>query len=241
VIEPILASLDVSIAAVTALCLATITLVVALLSRRARRASLRTIDAYETMRQAPTRAVESDLPVHISLGSGALGSDATPESAAALGVARYLAEGGAAATSNTMVTAGDGTLAAGAMGPGDADVVYAGPDPMAYAAGSAAMARSSDASEQILLGSFGDEGLWLAGALCAGSRTPVGGTAEPTSAALMYAVLDEAVVGEEVYAAGAYLGEESQIASLVAVDVLRWLGILALVVGTLAISFGWWR
>ncbi|MGC9359037.1 MAG: DUF6754 domain-containing protein [Anaerolineae bacterium] len=240
-VESILASLDVSLAAITALGIAMITLVLALLSRRARKASLRPIDAYETIRQAPTRAVESDLPMHISLGSGGLGSEATPESAAALGAARFLAEGGAAATARTMITAGDGTLAVGAMGLPDADALYAGSDPMAYAAGAAAMARASDTSAQILFGDFGDEGLWLAGALCAGRRTPVGGTAEPSSAALMYAVLDEALVGEEVYAAGAYLGEESQVASLVALDVLRWLGILALVVGTLAVSFGWWR
>lgn len=240
-VEPILASLDVSMAAVIALGSAVATLIVALLSRRARRASLRRIDAYETIRQAPTRAVESDLPVHISLGSGSVGSDATPESAAALGAARFLAEGGAAATARTTITTGDATVAAGAMGLPDVDVLYAGSDPMAYAAGAAAMARANDTSAHVILGDFGDEGLWVAGALSAGRRTLVGGTVEPSSAALMYAALDEAVVGEEVFAAGAYLGEESQVASLVALDVLRWLGILALVLGTLALSFGWWR
>ena len=64
---------------------------------------------------------------------------------------------------------------------------------------------------------------------------------EPSAAALMYVAMDDAVVGEEVYAAGAYLGEERQVASLVAVDALRWLGVLALLLGALAISFGWWR
>ena len=239
--EPILASLDVGIAPMAVLGVAMVMLVLALLSRRARQAPLRRIDAYEVIRQAPTRAVESDLPVHISLGSGGLGSAATPESAAALGVARYLSEGGSAATARTTVTAGDGTLIAGAMGFPNADALYAGPDPMAYAAGAAAMVQGEPASAHVLLGDYGADGLWLAGALGAGQRPPVGGTVEPSAAALMYVAMDDAVVGEEVYAAGAYLGEESQVASLVAADALRWLGVLALLLGALAISFGWWR
>jgi len=75
--EPILESLDVGIAPMAVLGVAMVMLVLALLSRRARQAPLRRIDAYEVIRQAPTRAVESDLPVHISLGSGGLGSAAT--------------------------------------------------------------------------------------------------------------------------------------------------------------------
>jgi hypothetical protein len=49
------------------------------------------------------------------------------------------------------------------------------------------------------------------------------------------------VIGEEVYAAGAYLGDQNQVASLVAADLLRWLGVAAMVLGTLALSLGWWR
>lgn len=240
-VEPILALIDVGVVPLAVLVVALMALVISLLSRRARRAPLRPIAAYEVLHQAPTRAVESDLPLHVSLGSGAVGTEATPETAAALKVARYLAEGGSAGTVRTIATAGDGTVVAGAMGLADADALFAGPDPMAYTAGTAAMTDGEPAATHVLLGSFGDEGLWLAGALSSGIRTPVGGTVEPSAAALMYAVMDEAVVGEEVYAAGAYLGDEHQVASLVAVDTLRLMGVFALVLGTLAISLGWWR
>jgi len=246
-VEPVLALLDVGVVPVVVLSVALVALAVSLLSRGARLASLRPIAAYEALRQAPTRAVESGLPLHVSLGSGAVGTEATPETAAALQVARHLVEGGSAGTPRTILTVGDGTVFAGAVGLADAafsanaDVLFAGPSPMAYAAGATAVAYAEPASAHVLLGSYGDEGLWLAGALSTGIRTPVGGTVEPAAAALMYTAMDEAVVGEEIYAAGAYLGDENQVASLVAADALRLMGVLALVLGTLGISLGWWR
>lgn len=246
-VESILASIEIGLVPLVVLVVALVVLAVVLLSRAARRATLRPIAAYEVVAQAPTRAAESDLPIHVGLGSGAVGGEDALQTAAAIQTVRYLIGGGAAGASRTVLTAGDGTVAAAAMGVVDAnpyaeaETLFAGPDPMAYAAGAKAMAPTEPMATNVLLGQFGDEGLWLAGALGSGMRPPVGGTAEPSAAALMYAALDDAVIGEEVYAAGAYLGDQNQVASLVAVDLLRWLGVVAIVVGTLAISLGWWR
>ena len=246
-LESILAALEIGVVPLVVLVVAFVVLTLAVLSRTARGASLRRIAAYEVMAQAPTRAAESDLPIHVGLGSGAVGSEDALQTAAAVQIVRYLTAGGAAGSARTILTAGDGTVAAAAMGAvdanphADAETLFAGPGPMAYAAGAKAMAPVEPMATNVLLGQFGDEGLWLAGALSSGTHTPVGGTGEPSAAALMYAAMDDAVVGEEVYAAGAYLGDHNQVASLVAEDLLRWLGVAAIVLGTLAVSLGWWR
>jgi len=246
-LESILASLEIGVASLIVLAVAFVLLAIALLSRVARQATLRRIGAYEVVAQAPTRAAESDLPIHLGLGSGSVGGEDAPQTAAAIQAARYLTSGGAAGASRTVLTAGDATAMAAAMGAIDANAYanaetrFAGPNPMAFAAGAKAMAPDEPMATHVLLGKFGDEGLWLAGALSRGSRTPVGGTVEPSASALMYAAMDDAVIGEEVYAAGAYLGDQNQVASLVAADLLRWLGVAAMVLGTLALSLGWWR
>jgi hypothetical protein len=55
--------------------------------------------------------------------------------------------------------------------------------------------------------------------------------------AVAFAVSDRPLIGEEIFAAGAYLGgESSQVGSIVTQDVLRWLLIAAIVI-TAALSF----
>ena len=63
-----------------------------------------------------------------------------------------------------------------------------------------------------------------------------------TTRALPYAVMtaDATIIGEEIYAAGAYLGgQPPQKASLLAQDWLRLAIVAAIVVGVIARSLGW--
>ena len=59
--------------------------------------------------------------------------------------------------------------------------------------------------------------------------------------ALLQFSLDEAVIGEEVYAAGAYLHRPSHLGSLATEDIIRIVLILSIVAGVIMISLGHWR
>ena len=54
------------------------------------------------------------------------------------------------------------------------------------------------------------------------------------------ASLDETVVGEDVYAAGAYLHRPSHLGSLAAQDILRIVIVLSIIVGVVMVSLGYW-
>jgi hypothetical protein len=83
----------------------------------------------------------------------------------------------------------------------------------------------------VLAGSFGPE---LALVLFAAARRnlPTIATSDQLEGqAIAYALSDNALIGEEVFTAGAYLGgTASQIGGVVTTDILRWLLILAMFV-----------
>jgi hypothetical protein len=121
------------------------------------------------------------------------------------------------------------------------DVTFYGPDTLAYAAGAAAALEGPGYLGSILLGRFGSEGLWLAESVGGQGIPQVGGTSDLTGMALMQPALDETVIGEEVYAAGAYLHRPSHLGSLATEDIMRIVTILVIIVGVVLASLGYWR
>ncbi len=100
--------------------------------------------------------------------------------------------------------------------------------PWGYAAGTLAFPLARDTELALLLGHFGAEGGWMA------EMAPrvFGATDDLVGQAVLYATCDEALVGEEVLAAGAYTrAGPAHGASLWAQDVMRWLLILTLFLG----------
>lgn len=100
--------------------------------------------------------------------------------------------------------------------------------PWGYAAGTLAFPLTRDTELALFLGHFGAEGGWLA------EMAPrvFGGTDDLVGQAVLYSTCDEALVGEEVLAAGAYTqAGPVHGASLWAQDVMRWLLILILFLG----------
>ena len=91
----------------------------------------------------------------------------------------------------------------------------------------------------LLLGRFGVEGLWLSEAEAGAEQARLGGTAQPDAAALLTTSLDDAVHGEEVFAAGAYLHRPSHLGSLATEDALRVLVVVAILGGVVLASLGW--
>ena len=102
---------------------------------------------------------------------------------------------------------------------------------MPYAARALSAMRVAEPLANVLIGTHGAEGLLLAEAGAASGITQLGGTADPSGAALLHATLGEALVGEEVFAAGAYLHRPDHLGSLATQDLVRIVIIIALVVG----------
>jgi hypothetical protein len=67
----------------------------------------------------------------------------------------------------------------------------------------------------------------------------IGASDDLTGQAVLFANTQDALIGEELFAAGAYLGAgASHVASLTVQDILRWLVIITLLGGAAAKLFG---
>lgn len=216
---------------------------------------LRPLRGYRALLNQVGRAVESGRQIHVGLGRGGLHQVSSPASLAALRTLENLAGKSSASTAPPFVTVNDGTLllaaqdkvrqaydAAGRTGelaPAPAQFMADSAYPFVYAAAANALIHSENVGSNILLGHFGVE----IGIVCeAGSRRQVAqivGSVDLEAVALAMAVTDDVLVGEEMLAAGAYLeGKPSQIASVQAQDVLRWVIALAVLVNSVIYFWG---
>jgi hypothetical protein len=213
--------------------------------RRKSRPVFRDIPAFNRLRQAVGLVVEDGSRLHVSLGRGSL---TTPQSASALvGLAllRRLADLTSAGDQPPIATSGDAPLAilsqdtlkaaAKYTDRGASDLVtgrLTGLTPFSYAAGAIPAIRDEKVSANVLMGNFGVEVALLTDAVERENTFVIAGSDNLTAQALIYASAQEPLVGEEIFAAGAYV--ESGLlhsASLTVQDVLRWLVIAAILVG----------
>jgi hypothetical protein len=101
--------------------------------------------------------------------------------------------------------------------------------PFSYAAGAMMVAHQEQVSTDVLMGDFGVEVALLAEASERENSTLIAATADPSAQSILFASATEPLVGEELFAAPAYIGNDpAQRASLQVQDILRWLVILAL-------------
>ncbi len=213
---------------------------------RRRGRNLRDIPAFYRLGGAIELAVEDGTRVHVSIGRGDITS---PRSAAAfvgLSMLRRVATVASDSDQPPLATAGDGALALlaqdtlrGTYNSIGASANYdnrlgraAGLTPFSYAAATIPVIRDEHVSTNLLIGSFGTE---LALITDAGDRSrtlTLAGTDSIPAQAILYATAHEPLIGEEVFAGGAYVGAgPMHVASLHAQDALRWLVALALILG----------
>ena len=223
-------------------------------ARGGRRFPLRPIPVYEKIRRFASLATESGQPLHIGMGSGQIGTRATPESLMAITVFDYIAQHAALGNHPIQGTTGNATVLATAQGVLQQarreagfperyvgkEIGFYGPDPLAYAAGTFDSLCHEEHLANVLVGQFGAEGLWIAESAHHRDLAQVGGTTEPAAAALMHVGLDESVIGEDVFAAGAYLHKPDHLGSLAAQDFMRIIIILSITVGVVMTSLGYW-
>jgi hypothetical protein len=211
---------------------------------------LRDMPAFYKIKGAVEVSVEDGSGIHISLGRGDVTS---PQAASAfIGLSMLKEITSDISTGDTPPTAstGNGTLAILAqdtlrvkfesMGKEDlfrldyANV--AGLTPFSYAAGTMPIVFKDSTSTLILAGSVGNEFGLIASAAERGNTLTMAGSDNLTGQAMLYALTDEPLIGEELYAGPAYFSNEKTYdASLHTQDVARWVIISIMI---LAAIFG---
>jgi hypothetical protein len=215
---------------------------------------LRDILTYKNIPLMVGKAVEANRPILVSLGSSGLGGSTTLLSLASAelfyqiaaraaigGVSPILAVSDASALPLGQDTLRRAYASRGMLGRYQGDSVRwypGGGRSLAFAAALTATLGDDDVSSTVLAGSFGPE-LALVGEAAARRNQGFIATSDQLEGqAVAYGMSDRALIGEEIFAAGAYLGgSPSQVASIVTLDILRLVLIVALVIPT-AIAVG---
>jgi hypothetical protein len=84
----------------------------------------------------------------------------------------------------------------------------------------------------VMVGDFGDEYLLMGETAARRGAGHIGGTSHPNTLPFIYASAEETLLGEEIYAAGAYLQQKpTHLGSLMSQDAMRWLVFLIILVG----------
>lgn len=207
--------------------------------------SFRNIAAFSRIRRAASLVVEDGTRLHVSLGSGSILTPAGASALAGLFLLRRLGEITSLSDRPPVATTGSGLLnllAQDTLRTAHDSVAVdqafdmnnarlTGFTPLSYVAGVMPAIRDEGISSNVLIGNFGPEvGLLVEAADRQNSRV-VAASDSLTAQAVLYASTNETLIGEELFAAGAYLqAGPSHAASLVVQDIMRWLIIVALIV-----------
>jgi len=90
-----------------------------------------------------------------------------------------------------------------------------------------------------MIGNFGDEYLLMGEVGATKGISQIGGATNPQTLPFVFASADQVLIGEEIFAGGAYLASlPAHIGSLVAQDVMRLLGVVVIVLLVLARLIG---
>lgn len=206
---------------------------------------LRPVSGYKSLTNQIGRAVESGRRVHFSLGRAGLNSATSPVSLAALAALDSIAEDGCASDVPPIVTVGEGSLLPAAQDQlrgayreagrsGDfsntmVEFVASNTNPMSYAAGVSDVVQHNDVGSNLLMGHFGAEIGIILEAAGRENADQIVGSDDPVALAVGSAMSDDLLIGEEIFAAGAYMkGSPSQIASLQIQDILRFIIVAAI-------------
>jgi hypothetical protein len=214
--------------------------------RRRSSPKLRAIPALTRLYRAIGLSVEDGTRLHASLGRGSLLTSRNGATLAALAMLRYLAERTSAGDRPPVATSGDpvlsllaqDTLKAGYQAAGSEDLYQpttgrlSGLSPFSYAAGAMTVVRDENVSANVMMGNFGPEVALLVESAERVDTPTLGGSDGLAAQAVLYAASQEPLIGEELFAASAYLDAgAAHTASLSVQDILRWTLILILFAG----------
>lgn len=214
---------------------------------------LRENPAFSRLRKAVALAVEDGTRLHLSIGSGGL---IGPDSASAfvgLSMLRRVADITSVSDQPPIATTGDGSLVILAQDTlrsayqamdaeeqfSDESARLTGVTPFSFAAGAMPLIADEMVSSSVLAGTFINEVALIMEANDRQDGFSLAGTNNVSGQAILFAAAEEPLIGEELYAGGAYLeAGPTHDASLHAQDVIRYLLILVILAGAAARFLG---
>jgi hypothetical protein len=198
---------------------------------------LRPIPAFDRIRREIGLAVEAGKRLHITLGRGSITGQEAGSALIGLQVLERISRTASISDKPPVATSGDGSLAILSQDTSQAVLRstggesqfdpatgrLAGLTPFAYAAGTIPVILDEQVAATIVAGHFGSEVALITDAADRNGSMTLAGSDNLSAQAVIYATAAEPLIGEELYAAGAYLnaGPAHQ-ASLRAQDIIRW-------------------
>ncbi|HQU36192.1 MAG TPA: hypothetical protein PLR65_06380 [Anaerolineales bacterium] len=222
--------------------------VIFLALRRRSPAKLRRIPAFERLNREIGLAVENGTRLHISLGRGNFFTARGGSALAGLALVRRIAERTSVSDRPPIVTSGDAAITILSQDTSQSGYRAAGAEeqfrvtagrvtglsPFAYAAGTIPISRDDNVSANIIIGDLGPEAALVAEGADRQDSSLIGASDNLTAQSIFYAASQDPLIGEELFASGAYVGAGlSHEASLNTQDVLRWILILVILGGSL--------
>lgn len=212
-----------------------------ILAARNPKQTFRSIPAFKELKRTIELSVEDGSRMHISLGRGGLLGPQSASAFAGLTLLRQVADIAADSDQPPVATSGDGTLMllaqdtlrttyqrlgiANQYSPRFARLT--GLTPFSYAGGTLPLVLDRTVSANLLVGSFGEEVALIGAAGQQSGTFGMGGGDTLNSQAVLFGSAQAPLIGEELFAAGAYLDAgPAHKASLHMQDVLRWIVIL---------------
>jgi len=223
-------------------------MVISALRERKKVGILRQMPVFEAFKRAIGLAVEAGTRLHLTLGRGAV--TGFQGGAAVVGLSLLERIGRIASVSDRppIATSGEGALAILSQDTLSASFRAIGAesqfDPafgrlsglgsFAYAAGTIPLIDDESVSTTILSGHFGSEAALIVDATERQGGLTLAGSDNLPGQAVLYATAQEPLIGEEVFAIGAYLNAGPfHRASLRAQDFSRWLLVLAILIAAI--------
>ena len=212
--------------------------------------TFRNIPALARLYRAMGLSVEDGTRLHVSLGYGGLLTPRGGSALAALAALRHIAEHTSSSDRPPVTSTGDpalalltqDTLQAGYAAAGAQELYVpttgrlTGMSPFGFAAGAMPIIRDENVSANIMLGHFGPEAALIAEAAERENVVTIGASDDLAAQSILFAAAQDPLIGEELYAVGAYLSADAaHNASLTVQDVLRWV-IIAALLGSSAVK-----
>lgn len=216
--------------------------------KNARPRTLRPIAAYQSLPATVGTAVETGRRLHFSLGTGSVGDADTAATLAGITVLDQISAAAAVSDRPPIVTTADGAAmllaqdtlravytrqnALARYDPESAQVV--GLSPAAWGAAQTTLARDEAVAGAVLLGAVAEEAALLTEGGQRAGVTTLAGSDNVQAQAVLFAAADHPVVGEDLFAGGAYVGgAPAHRASLLAQDIVRVGVVIAILAGVI--------
>lgn len=218
---------------------------------------LRAIPAYDSIKKLLSRAAETGQAVHVSVGTSGVSGAGTADTLAGLYTLEFLADRAANSDIPPLVTVTEPTTMPAVLDqlrrayerqgyPEEHRISHArfiappvNGSAVPYAAGVMDILNHEPVTANVMVGSFGDEFLLMTEPGAERNLFQVGGTSSVNVLPFVLLTMSEPILGEEIYAAGAYLLDRiPHYTSLIAQDIFRIALVLLVVLMVIALTLG---